>query len=393
MCYEHELSSITKGVRVADFTDIIEIPVLVAPIEGEQPQGRDTHQEFDPASPYQRLRAARTEATYAESQAEKGEQGGTPNWSAVVEAASDLIANHSKDIEAAAWMTEALIRLHGLRGLGAGAALIEALARAFGDVLYPGLEDDDPDGDPVERRMQPIAGIASGRKPTLAKPIRLLPLFNRQDGTPVTLADYDSAVALERLEPEHKERRIAEGAVDLAALDEQARADTWSLSALLTDASDTLAAWDAMDQALAAIAGNAKPSLSEVRDLLERIAGFARRLAPEGDAPAAVEPDTGASVPARPQPSGAPAGASTAAAVTAPGVIATREDALRRLDEVADWFRRYEPQSPLSYTLAEAVRRGRMPLPDLLAEIIEDYGTRAQILTALGIKPPPQEEG
>jgi type VI secretion system protein ImpA len=45
----------------------------------------------------------------------------------------------------------------------------------------------------------------------------------------------------------------------------------------------------------------------------------------------------------------------------------------------------------LSYTLTEAVRRGRMSLPDLLADIISDYSTRAAILTALGIKPPPED--
>lgn len=392
MCYEHALSSIAKGAGVADFTDIIEIPPLLVPIEGDQAQGRDTRQEFDPASPYQRLRAARQDARDAERRAltaESGEQGGPPDWSAVVDAASDLIANHSKDLEAASWMTEALIRLYGLRGLGAGAALIEALATEYGEALYPSVDEDDPDEDPGELRMRPIAGIGSGSRATLLAPIRLLPLFNRQDGTAVTLADYDSAVALERLEPEQKERRIADGAVDLASLDDQARADTWSLSALLTDATDTLAAWDAMDQALGAFAGNAKPSLSEVRNLLERIAGFARRLAPEGEQPAAVEPDMGAPGAVRPS----VASPATGTATGTPGAIVTREDALRRLDEVADWFRRYEPQSPLSYTLAEAVRRGRMPLPDLLAEIIEDYGTRAQILTALGIKPPPMEEG
>jgi type VI secretion system protein ImpA len=76
----------------------------------------------------------------------------------------------------------------------------------------------------------------------------------------------------------------------------------------------------------------------------------------------------------------------------APGPIASREDALKRLDEVAKWFRRTEPHSPLAYTLDEAVRRGRMTLPELLAEIVPDYATRSTILTSLGIKPPSEYE-
>lgn len=379
----------TKGVGVAEFTDIIEIQSLLAPIEGEQPYGRDTRQEFDTASPYQRMRAARQDARDAERRAqtaESGDQGPPANWGAVIEAAVDLIANHSKDIEAAAWMMEALIRVFGLRGLGAGASLIAGLATTYGENLYPSADEDEPDEDPAELRMRPIAGLASGARATLLAPIRLLPLFTRPDGSQVTLADYDAAAALERLDPDAKAKRLSEGAIDLSILDDNARADSYGMTALVVDARDTLAAWDAMDRALAAMAGNAKPSLNEVRGLLERIDGFARRLAPEG---AGSEP-----VAATPEMDGAPArGAPAAQAASGPGgPIATREDALKRLDELAEWFRRHEPQSPLSYTLAEAVRRGRMPLPQLLAELIEDFGTRAQLLTALGIKPPPQEE-
>lgn len=386
MCYEHELSSMTKGQGVADFTNIIEIPSLLAPIEGDQPQGRDTRQEFDPSSPYQRLRAARQDARDAERRAqtaESGDQGPPANWDAVADAALDLIANHSKDLEAAAWLMEALIRTHGLRGLGAAAALIEGLARTFGEDLYPSLDEDDPDEDPAELRMRPIAGLASGARATLLPPIRLLPLFSRSNGTEITLVEYDSAAALERLDPDQKAKRLADGAIDLEILDNEARGNPHALSALATDAADTLAAWDLMDQALGAMAGSRKPSLGEVRALLERIDGFARRLAPDRPVEDTAQPATAATNDGGDQ-------ATRTVAAAGAGPITTREDALKRLDEVADWFRRFEPQSPLSYTLTEAVRRGRMSLPQLLAEVIEDYGTRAQILTALGIKPAPE---
>jgi type VI secretion system protein ImpA len=374
---------------VSDFTSVVEISRLLAPIDGDQPQGRDTRQEFDPASPYQILRAARQDARDAERRAltaEAGEQGPSANWDAVAAAAIDLISNHSKDMEAAAWLMEALIRTDGLPGLGAASAVVEGLARNFWDTLYPAVEEDDPDEDPAEMRMRPIVGLASGARATLLAPIRLLPLFSRPDGSIVTLADYDAAVSFERLDEEQKQRRIADGAVTLAALDDQARGDPQGLALLVRQSAATLAAWDAMDRALGEQAGRAKPSLGEVRALLERIDAFARRLAPEGAAePALASAEAG---PTTPLPR---AGAAMSPAAAGPGPIATREDALRRLDEVAEWFRRNEPQSPLSYTLAEAVRRGRMSLPDLLADVVSDYGTRAQILTALGIKPPPDE--
>ncbi len=84
------------------------------------------------------------------------------------------------------------------------------------------------------------------------------------------------------------------------------------------------------------------------------------------------------------------AAGSAAAASPAPAALASREEALRSLAMIAEFFRRTEPLSPLSYTLQEAVRRARMSWPELLAEIVPDTGLRAQILISLGIRPPPE---
>jgi type VI secretion system protein ImpA len=105
------------------------------------------------------------------------------------------------------------------------------------------------------------------------------------------------------------------------------------------------------------------------------------------DEAAAAETEAGETSEAGATPGPRPRGAAR------PGEIATREDALRLLEEVARWFRRSEPHSPLSYTLEEAVRRGRMTLPDLLQETLADETARNAFLTALGIRPPaPPEE-
>jgi type VI secretion system protein ImpA len=52
---------------------------------------------------------------------------------------------------------------------------------------------------------------------------------------------------------------------------------------------------------------------------------------------------------------------------------------------VADYFRQSEPHSPVSYALEQAVRWGRMPLPDLLAELIPDESARTNMLRMTGI--------
>ena len=70
--------------------------------------------------------------------------------------------------------------------------------------------------------------------------------------------------------------------------------------------------------------------------------------------------------------------------------VQTREDAFRALLQVAEFFKRTEPHSPVSYALEQAVRWGKMPLPDLLAELIPEEAAREQLFKLVGIKPPEQ---
>jgi type VI secretion system protein ImpA len=74
------------------------------------------------------------------------------------------------------------------------------------------------------------------------------------------------------------------------------------------------------------------------------------------------------------------------ATAAAPRALRTREDAIRQIEELAEYFRKTEPHSPLAYTLADAVRRARLPLPELLAEVLPDSGARQAMLTMLGIR-------
>ncbi len=68
--------------------------------------------------------------------------------------------------------------------------------------------------------------------------------------------------------------------------------------------------------------------------------------------------------------------------------VQTREDAFRMLLEVADYFKHTEPHSPVAYALEQAVRWGRMPLPDLLTELIPEQATRDTIFKIVGIQRP-----
>jgi type VI secretion system protein ImpA len=74
------------------------------------------------------------------------------------------------------------------------------------------------------------------------------------------------------------------------------------------------------------------------------------------------------------------------------GVVTTREQAFQQLLLLADFFRRTEPHSPLSYSIERVVRWGRMPLPELLGEIVTEDDARKNLFWLAGIGKPGAEE-
>ena len=81
-----------------------------------------------------------------------------------------------------------------------------------------------------------------------------------------------------------------------------------------------------------------------------------------------------------------------AAATKTDGQLRSRDDALALVLKVADYFRRTEPHSPVTFALEQAVRWGRMPLPVLLAELIPDEASRMHFFKMIGIRPEQVEQ-
>lgn len=371
---------------MADLPEGFDLEALLAPIAGDAPQGIDIREDFSSTSPYNRLRDARSEARDAERGQDAGDADArdpTPLWRQVRELALKTLSENSKDLEVAAWATEALIRSHGLAGLCAGARLMSGLAEQYWDGLFPL-----PDDYGMETRVSPVTGL-NGRdgNGSLIQPLYMIPLFNRPDGSPIAYYQFQQSEQLGTLDAERRQQRIDAGGIPLETLEREARAaGTARFAKLLADARDARDAWQAMANVMDEKAGADGPSTTAVRDLLSGIIEAAVRFAPAE----AVAAEGGESV-AGEVGGGAVAGSFGGIAV-APGAGATREDALRALGEIANFFRRTEPHSPLSYTLDEAVRRGRMTWPDLLAEIVADTDTRNNIFNTLGIRPPPPTE-
>jgi len=374
--------------------DGFDLEALLAPIPGDAPQGVDIREDFSSTSPYNRLRDARSEARDAErlSEVPPAEGAGSPPdpgplWRTVRDIGLKTVAETAKDLEVAAWLTEAFVRSHGLPGLTAGAKLISGLAENFWDNVFPL-----PDDYGVETRVAPITGL-NGREGngSLMQPLQKLILYVRPDGTPFALYQYDNSAQLASLDSERRAARIEAGAVPFDDVEKEARAQgSRTFVRLREEAREALEAWQHMADVLDEKASEDPPSTSAVRDLIRHVLEIADRYAPPEEGASSAG---GGEMAAADGAGGMAAGVGMVSGIAVPaGQVVSREDALRALETIATFFRRTEPVSPLAYTIEEAVRRGRMTWPDLLEEIVPDRDSRNAILTSLGIKPPPPPE-
>jgi type VI secretion system protein ImpA len=359
-------------LETADFEAIL------APLAGDQPTGVDLRQDFSPTSIYFRLRDARAQARDAERQADTqgNDDGVLALWRPVATLAIGALKSTSKDLEVATWLTEALVRMAGLSGLMAGASVIGGLVERHWDGLFPIPEEGD-----METRVAAVAGLSGqGADGTLMQPLRKVALFRRPDGSPFSLWQYQAAVELSGItDPARRAQRIDSGVLPFEEVEKEARvAGATHWSAQRERITKTLASWKEMERVFDEKAGDASPSANRVRDLLEFVAETCRRFAPPDATDGAAEMTS------------TTAGDGSAVAAT-PGSITGREQALRQLSEIAAWFKRNEPSSPIGFTLDEAVRRARLGWPDLVAELVSDETARHSLLTSAGIKPPPAE--
>jgi type VI secretion system protein ImpA len=69
------------------------------------------------------------------------------------------------------------------------------------------------------------------------------------------------------------------------------------------------------------------------------------------------------------------------------GPIRSRADAYRQLENIANYLQSIEPHSPTPYLVRRAVSWGRMPLPELMQEVLREEGDLNRLFTVLGLKP------
>ena len=377
----------------------LDLELLLQPISEAEPSGPELKDEPAQSAVYYRIKDARDTARAAERQRAQatlyGDEAETssvaaPDWKLVRTLAIEALAKQSKDLWIAAWLIEALVRAHGLAGLRDGFQLTRELCERFWDGIHPR-----PDDDGYSHTVAQLTGLCGDESEgALVAPILDIPITNSPAFRPLSSADYLQATKLEQIaDPDRRAQRIDQGAVTLETFSRAAAGtpDVW-YETLLEDLDQCLDEFQRLSQVLDEKCGqnadgySAAPPTSSLRNTLEECRDRVRSLAPR-------KPDQ--------PPDGAEPGAATdlatvtgsPARAVATGPVVTREDAFRALLQVADFFQRTEPHSPVSYALKQAVRWGRMSLPELMSELISESNVRQDVFRRIGIPPETPEGG
>jgi type VI secretion system protein ImpA len=286
------------------------------------------------------------------------------DWGFVVDRCARLLAEQTKDLRLAVWLTEAAAKRHHLRGLAEGFRLLAGLCERFWDLgLYP-----EADGGDQEQRIGNLAWILS-RTRTL---VREIPLTEGR-GAAYSTVDFEAA-----------RRRAAAGDADtpprLADMEAAKRsASTAFIESMRADAEACLDALAQLERVADERLGQDSPGFSQARDAVQALLHMlpAPAAAPQPAAPV-EEPGSATAAPpavAAPQPPHA----------VVAGAIRSRADAIAQLRTIAKFFRETEPHSPVSYFAEKAAAAGEQDLHTWLRSVIKDEGALAHLEEMLGV--------
>jgi type VI secretion system protein ImpA len=286
--------------------EVLDVEALLAPIAGDNPSGRGLAYEPE----YDAIRAARR----AEDDAPQGDwqrRAKVAEWDRVIELAEGCLRAKTKDLQVAAWLTEALARSRGFAGLRDGLRLLHGIEDRFWETFYPEIDDGD-----LETRHGPFLFLDA----TLPMLIRALPLTEGFVGQRYSHLRWQESRATDNVGLRDKgemEALLAEGKIDSKGFDDAvAQTPRRFYEALCDDLAGAIEAFKALDRETDRRFGREAPGLGNVRRALD---DCQKLLSPILAAKPIAEPDPATAPSAAEAPADGPAAADGPARAVSPG--------------------------------------------------------------------------
>ncbi len=340
---------------------------LLTPIPGENPSGQSLR--WDPL--YGKIKEARREEA-ALPQGEWSREVKQADPAIVIKLATEALSKKTKDLQLAAWLTEAMLREEGFTGLKEGLDLLRGMVENFWETVYPEAEDGD-----VELRVAPITWVGN----YLDDLVRKVPLTDqgfsylkyvesRAISTEEACASSDSKMAA-------RTAAIEDGKLTPEEFDKDVVFTTRDFYVgLAEEITGTLVSLELLDKLCQEKAGRDRPSFGKLQSAIEDVQSLANsflKTKPDMTADAGVEePAETAETFAEPESSGTTVTAAPVRRKALAEQPADAEDAIRRIIAGSAFLRNDQPYSPAAYLVLRGLRWGELraggtsPAPDLL---------------------------
>lgn len=341
------------------------IDLILQPIRPDAPAGDDLSfsAEFDS------IAEARREEDATLDQGDWVRDVKEADWPTVIALAGNVLQSKSKDIRVAGWLLEGMGKLEGFGGLARGLEACQGLIESFWDDLYPKVEDGDND-----ERVGALGWVVQ-RAVAIVQETKLT---QAAQGA-FSWQDFESAKAWQnRIE---RDPDLAEEAGEQRVTMERIRSACAATpvsvyEGMQADFARLRQAARLFEQAIDARLGVEGPSFAPLRETLDTVGALVDRLVRDAGVGGAIDGEDHGSLAVDADNSG----------TVISGPIKTRKQALLQLRQVADYFRRTEPHSPVAYLADKAANWGDMSLHDWLKQVVKDGGALAHIEELLGVE-------
>ncbi len=360
---------------------VINLETLLAPISEEKPSGEYLR--------YSGIYDEISEARRADKDVSQGEwqtEVKYADFRKVIGLAVPVLEAETKDLQITAWLSEALVKEHGFVGLRDCLKLVNGLQENFWESLHPEVDEGDMEG-----RANALAWMEL----QTSYAVKQAKITGYNGYSFVDYEDskkYDIPDNIESLDSTEQARYNALRAE--AEKENRVTANKWraelaqtrrlfyeELSFLIEEC---WAGYNELNRVIEEkFDRNQAPGLNNLKRALDDVHTQIKKFLEEKRA---AEPDEITEEEASGEIIDGEGGAvvRVAGVMTPSGAIQSRQDALKRLGDIAEFFRKTEPHSPISYLLQRAVKWGNMPLELWLQDVIKDETVIFQLRQTLG---------
>ncbi|OJX11738.1 MAG: hypothetical protein BGO77_06480 [Caedibacter sp. 37-49] len=364
-----------------------QISSLLAPIKGKEPSGR--HLQYE--SHYDALRNARLEEDESLPLGVWQRDLKKADWGQVEELAWNILEKESKDLQVAVWLTDAWLRLYGIKGLDLGISLCFHLCTGFWPTLHPHIQGED-----IEHRLAPLEWLNE----KLVIPLRLMPITHplQANGKGYTYTDYEIAARYDNtLKMGHNGAQKSipvqdEPRIKMAQfLQSQSQTPIEFYKELIDTCQNVSQTINALENFILQKSSNHPSILNLLRQEIKKLEDFSLLiLKKRGPLIRQNSSNNSINETLEEKPSTLTSSINLVKKMMKKDTsspITNREQAYQMLAEIADYLTKIEPHSPTPYLIRRAVSWGHMSLSELLSELVQDGGDLIRTLKILGIPP------